>query len=244
MNQQGYEVWKSGELASKYLTGVRGAIPFAAEQLEILNRVIGGSGVSVGRILDLGCGDGILAAAVLESHPDASALLLDVSEPMIEAARKRFSNAPWTMEYVLADYGDKRWTERAARMAPYDLVVSGFSIHHQPDERKKEIYREIFELLVQGGLFLNLEHVLPASDLGRRLFDEHFIDSLHAMHSRLDPTLTREKVAGEYLHREDKAANILAPVDVQCKWLREIGYSDVDCFFKVYELALFGGRKP
>jgi hypothetical protein len=36
---------------------------------------------------------------------------------------------------------------------------------------------------------------------------------------------------------------ILAPVDLQCAWLRLIGFQDVDCFFKVFELALFGGRK-
>jgi hypothetical protein len=26
--------------------------------------------------------------------------------------------------------------------------------------------------------------------------------------------------------------------------LREIGYTDVDCYLKVFELAVFGGRKP
>jgi hypothetical protein len=46
------------------------------------------------------------------------------------------------------------------------------------------------------------------------------------------------------VHRPDKAANILAPVEAQCDWLREIGYEDVDCYFKVLELAVFGGRRP
>ena len=46
-----------------------------------------------------------------------------------------------------------------------------------------------------------------------------------------------------YKKRPDKKENILARVEMQCDWIREIGYSDVDCFFKVFELALFGGRK-
>ncbi|SPE57295.1 hypothetical protein SBV1_270094 [Verrucomicrobia bacterium] len=29
----------------------------------------------------------------------------------------------------------------------------------------------------------------------------------------------------------------------QCQWLREIGFENVDCYFKVFELALFGGTK-
>ena len=44
--------------------------------------------------------------------------------------------------------------------------------------------------------------------------------------------------------RDDKEANILAPVEVQCEWLRECGFEDVDCFFKFFELAVFGGRPP
>jgi hypothetical protein len=31
---------------------------------------------------------------------------------------------------------------------------------------------------------------------------------------------------------------------VQCQWLQEIGFGDVDCFFKLFQLALFGGQKP
>jgi len=33
-------------------------------------------------------------------------------------------------------------------------------------------------------------------------------------------------------------------VESQLDWLRELGFADVDCFFKAFELAVFGGRKP
>ncbi len=48
----------------------------------------------------------------------------------------------------------------------------------------------------------------------------------------------------DYVYRPDKAANILAPLETQLQWLRQIGYLDVDCLFKIYELCLFIGRKP
>ena len=41
----------------------------------------------------------------------------------------------------------------------------------------------------------------------------------------------------------DRHDNILAPVEEQCRWLRRIGFTDVDCFFKAFELAIFGGRR-
>jgi len=33
-------------------------------------------------------------------------------------------------------------------------------------------------------------------------------------------------------------------VEVQCEWLRDAGFIDVDCFFKAFELAIFGGKRP
>jgi hypothetical protein len=43
--------------------------------------------------------------------------------------------------------------------------------------------------------------------------------------------------------REDDG-DMVAPVEDQCAWLREIGFTDVDCYMKIYALAVFGGVKP
>src|SRR5450432_4712617 len=67
-------VWKTPALATVYLEGVRGAIPLARQQLEIMQRLIAACQVPVRRFLDLGSGDGVLASAVLERFPDAQAV--------------------------------------------------------------------------------------------------------------------------------------------------------------------------
>lgn len=56
--------------------------------------------------------------------------------------------------------------------------------------------------------------------------------------------MSRSEVAETYYYRPDKAAKILTPVELQCQWLREIGFADVDCYLKILELAVFGGRRP
>ena len=147
------------------------------------------------------------------------------------------------MRFVKADFSSPDWRARLGEAAAFDLVVSGFSIHHQPDERKRALYAEIFGLLRQEGVFLNLEHVSSAPEGTEALFDDYFIDYLYAFHSRSNPEASRRQIAETYYARPDKSDNILAPVDVQCEWLRDVGFADVDCFFKVFELALFGGRK-
>jgi hypothetical protein len=56
-------------------------------------------------------------------------------------------------------------------------------------------------------------------------------------------TVSFEEVRTEYVGRPDRADNILAFVEDQCEWLRNIGFRDVDCFWKYFELAIFGGRR-
>ena len=236
-------VWQTNELTETYLSGVRGAIPLAQEQIDVMLRLIGAAQSKPTAILDLGCGDGILGLAVLDQYPQVHAVLADFSEPMLKAARKR-SDGNSRCTIVQLDYGKQGWGKSLPPdITQYDVIVSGFSIHHQPDARKKEVYADLFNLLAPGGIFLNLEHVASHSRWVERRFEEFFIDALFAYHQAIGSSKTRQQVDDEFYSRPDKAANILVPVEDQCDWLREIGFVHVDCYLKVFELALFGGIK-
>lgn len=170
----------------------------------------------VKRILDLGTGDGRLLALLLIDHPDAEGIALDFSPTMIQEARERFKDNPkvqvvdHNMDHPLPDLGQ------------FDVIVSSFAIHHCEDERKGQLYSEIFHALSPGGVFCNLEHVAsPTEELHSR-----FIHSLGMQEGEEDPS------------------NKLLDVETQLKWLRGIGFQDVDCYWKWLELALLGGNKP
>jgi tRNA (cmo5U34)-methyltransferase len=237
-------VWKSAQVSRDFLEGMRGAIPLAAEQLDVMLRVIHAARPDLENFLDIGCGDGILGRAILAEYPSARGVLLDFSEPMIDAAREKMAHQAAQLTFLVEDYGSAAWLDAVRPYAPFDAVVSGFSIHHQPDSRKREIYQEIYDLLKPGGVFLNLEHVAPASAWVEDMFDELFIDVQFAYNQARGIRQTREEAAAEFHNRPHKEANILAPMELQCQWLREIGYQHVDCYLKIYELALFGGVRP
>ena len=236
------EVWKLPAIVNRFLS-YRSAIPLAQEQIGVMMTMLKTSTQPIEKFLDLGCGDGILGAAILGAYPAAHGVLADFSEPMLAQAREGLKEYAGQLAFENLDYGDKAWVNKMQPQGPFDAIVSGYSIHHQPDARKPEIYAEIFSLLKPGGWFINIEHVSSAAELNVDLFERHYASARYAIEKQNGGTRTLEQVTEEYRTRPDKAANILAPVELQCDWLRAIGYEDVDCYMRIYELAVFGGRK-
>lgn len=232
--------WKTQKTAQTFVEGVRGAIPGARLQLHIISEIISAWCPRPSRILDLGCGDGAIGRMLLEEHSTANAVFADFSEPMLEQLYNRVGNDPRIMAINL-DFSTSAWVQKILPESSFDIIVSGFAIHHQPDKRKQDLYAELYGLLGNGGVFLNLDQVSSATSSINNIFDRFFLDHIRRFHENAELSTTMEEVENAFL--QDKKENIPAPVDLQCQWLRDVGFQDVDCFFKTFELALFGGRK-
>ncbi|MGD9607897.1 MAG: methyltransferase [Desulfovibrionaceae bacterium] len=235
--------WQNEAVIAAFLRDVREAIPGAAQQLELLGTIVGAWCPGARRILDLGCGDGLIGSRLLVRLPEAQVVFADFSEPMLAAARKRLIGDS-RAAVVRADLSGPQWLAALEAFGPVDAVVSGFVIHHLPDARKKALYAEIFARLAPGGVFLNLEQVSSATPRITELYEDYFIESIYQHHKRTGREKPRQAVVEAFAKRPTREENILAPVADQCAWLRDIGFTDVDCYYKLFELAIFGGAKP
>jgi SAM-dependent methyltransferase len=168
------------------------------------------------RILDLGTGNGRLLALLQADRPQMHGVGLDFSELMLGEARRRFA-ADDRVELVEHDL-----VEPLPELGRFDAVVSSMAIHHLEHERKRSLYGEVFELLEPGGVFANFEHVASATP---------------RIHAQFFAAL------GEPLENEDPSDRLL-DVETQLGWLRELGFNDVDCYWKWLEMALLVGVKP
>ena len=235
------EIWKDREVAKAFLTERSLMIPDRPRQLEVLLQVLRHWRPDAGRILDLGAGDGILLGTLLEAFPAAEGIAVDFSPLMLDQARQRLSKFRESANTQEGDLQTPAW--KKSLTGKFDIIVSGLAIHHLWDERKRELYREIFDLLLPGGVFLNCEHVASAASAIAEMWDNLAVEHLYQRRREKGDIVTLEQVRSEFMERPDRAANILALVEAQCHWLREIGFQDVDCFWKYFELAIFGGRK-
>jgi tRNA (cmo5U34)-methyltransferase len=172
----------------------------------------------VKRVLDLGTGDGRLLALVLLHNPTAEGVALDFSDPMLLQAKKRFSKNSQVIKIIKHDFSSRLPEE----LGCFDAIISSLAIHHLTDRRKKELYTEVFVHLNSGGVFCNLEHVSSAT----ANLHQRFLVAINQAPESEDPS------------------NKLLDVETQLRWLREIGFTDVDCYWKWLELALLVGIKP
>ncbi|HXP33288.1 MAG TPA: class I SAM-dependent methyltransferase, partial [Acidimicrobiales bacterium] len=109
-------------------------------------------------VLDLGCGDGRLANLALEARPTVTHVVaVDVSAPMLDRARRRFADDP-RVEVRHWDLADP-----INALGTFDVIMSGFAIHHLEHGRKRALFGEIARQLSPGGLFANLEVVSSAT---------------------------------------------------------------------------------
>lgn len=169
------------------------------------------------RVLDLGSGDGRLLALVKLARPEVKAVAIDFSDTMLGRLRARFA-ADHSVQIIEHNLDHPL----PASLSGFEAVISSFAIHHITHERKRALYQEIYRLLVPGGVFCNLEHVDSPSVVLHHQF------------------LATFGIAPE----DDDPSNKLLDVETQLGWLRNIGFTDVDCHWKWRELALLAGTKP
>ncbi|UCH14162.1 MAG: class I SAM-dependent methyltransferase [Bacteroidales bacterium] len=233
--------WDRKEKLFKYINGVRQFFPLANEQLEIIARLIDKFNPNINSFLDLGCGDGFLGHFIHKLYPASQGVFVDISEEMIKKAQ--IKDMGHNSEYIVQDFGKHEWFKSISKLKKFDLIISGYSIHHIENNEKQRLYKDIFELLNPNGLFLNLEHVSSPTRILEETFNELFLDNMYDYQKYIGEEKTKEEIKEIYHDPKHKALNKLELVEEQCKWLKKIGFSNVDCYMKIFELALFGGTK-
>ncbi|MEU4781698.1 methyltransferase domain-containing protein [Micromonospora sp. NPDC023633] len=179
-------------------------------------------------VLDLGAGTGLLSLLLAAAVPGVRLTLVDAAPAMLAVAADHLRARGVAHRTVLADLADP------LPAGSYDAVVSALAVHHLDDAGKRELYRRVSAALAPGGVFVNAEQVAgPAPALDRR-YHEVWLAQVAALGSDAD-----EVAAAEGRMAYDRPA----PVAAQCRWLAEAGLVDVDCFFKQWRFAVFGGRR-
>ncbi|MBE9532407.1 MAG: class I SAM-dependent methyltransferase, partial [Proteobacteria bacterium] len=192
------------------------------------------------RVLDLGCGDGIITERLLDSDDKITqAVLVDASSEMLDAAKERLKGLRG-VEFIESTFEDIM--ANGTLEGPFDFVSSSLAIHHLTMKDKAALFDYIYGLLAPGGAFINIDVVLGPTDEVDDWYLADWCDWLRARGVNVDgngadDTFVRPKRC------KDIPGNKPSTLEEQLSALKNSGFKEVDCFYKIGTFTAFGGRK-
>jgi tRNA (cmo5U34)-methyltransferase len=184
-------------------------------------------------IIDMGCSRGEALVPFVSNFGEANDYIgLEVSEPMIEAAREKFANHP---------HGDRVTIQSTDLRHEFptvtsSVVLSVLTLQFTPIEYRQRIIRQVYNSLAPGGAFILVEKVLGATSE----IDDAFVDLFLAIKKQngySEAEIDRKRMSLE---------GVLVPVTA--RWnedlLHEEGFRSVDCFWRHLNFAGWVAVKP
>ncbi len=179
------------------------------------------------KILDLGAGTGLLTLHLHNKYPDGDFLLLDLSEEMLNIAKTRFKNAQ-NFRFMVANYLKQDFKGQ------FDIVVSSLSIHHLEHPDKRLLYEKVYQHLNPGGVFINADQVMGPYPANEKEYYRNWLDKIDMSGlSKSDKNIILGRM------ELDKPASLAD----NFKWLEEIGFVDVDVYYKYYNFVVLYGKR-
>ncbi len=229
-------IWKSDQGISYWVATAEDRERRRGEQRRLMADLLPFADDEPFTFVDLGAGTGAAARAVLDRYPRASAILADYSSQMMEEATRALSSYNGRYSCVEFDLGDDLWppgipTEVAA-------MVSSLCVHHLPDRRKQELFREIVARLAPGGWYFNYDPVTAGDPVVEAAWQR--------ADDRQDPASAakRNNRTPEEQLRYENHVRYMSPLAPQLEFMRAAGFEAVDVYWKHLDHVIYGGRAP
>jgi tRNA (cmo5U34)-methyltransferase len=218
------------------------AVPFRAEMIAALLAAVPFDRDAAVRFVELGSGEGQLAASLLEAYPRATLTALDGSESMRARATGRlrlFGERARVREF---DVRSLDWWDA---MIGADVVLSSLCLHHLNDAKKQYLYKAIAERISARGACLIADLVEPSAASVRAVFADEW-DAAARLQA---DTLARADLFSRFVDAKWNHFRFPDPLDQPAPlfhhlvWLRHAGFAAVECMWLRAGHAVFGGFK-
>ncbi len=196
------------------------------------------------RVLELGCGEGRLAARVLSRFPRAHLTALDGSPLMRERAAARLADD--TARVRLSPFALEN-TDWRRPEAAFDAVISSLTLHHLFPDDQWRLYRDLHRMLAPGGVLVIADLIAPEGARALGVAAAGWDAAVRRQVEALDGVedAYRAFVQGEYnIFRYPDPMDRPAPLRDHLNQLAAAGFVEVDVCWLRAGHAIFGGRKP
>jgi tRNA (cmo5U34)-methyltransferase len=209
----------------EYASLMQRLIPFYDAQRNLMLRLIQLGRDAPMRLLDLGCGPGLMAARVFAEFPHAQLTLFDLTQEMMDACRSRLGST----NRVIYRVGDFRTDDFGNG---YDVVLASLSLHHARLSERPMLASRLYRCLAPGGRLIAAEIIVDESatirqqqyELWRRFMDERGED-------------------GDSWYQKHVAKDHPVEISGWTKTLEDAGFASAGCFWRCLNFAIIAANK-
>lgn len=181
------------------------------------------------KIIEFGCGTGMVTRGIKKRYPNAHLKCIDMSSEMLDIARdklKAFSN----IKYELADFTKYQFKEK------YDVIVSFLSLMYLgSDESRKSIFKKSYNALKPGGIFIAGEVNISDNGYFQGIHMKKWIEHMQKSYSN-------DFINKEVLIKAKKHGRLAVLLE-EIQWLKNIGFCHIEVFWKYYNFSVYGAIK-
>jgi len=240
-------------------------------EVHFAGKGLGTSDVSA-TILDVGSGTGAETIGILRRFPKVRVVAMDFCAPMHrefeancvnELGASALDRVETVADDILGDGGRpeslRSHLPEEMRNGGYDAVVSTFTIHHLNWAQKEEAYRRLYDVLADGGVFINgdlFSYASPTLAEHAQQFDERWIaEQFDAPSSEFKaggsiPSEKRQELKKLWLEHY-RCYNKLDPLDCdphawidgQARLLRQIGFREAGCPMRFWQVGVLWAKR-
>jgi tRNA (cmo5U34)-methyltransferase len=230
--------WAESEFSQNYRDAANIFLPFRSQFIEFTKSFYKHfiSQNTQAKVLDLGCGDGLFIQELLKSFSPAKVRLVDGSNEMLDAAKKRLGERE---KFCFSQASFQELLKKDPIDENFDFIYSSLAMHHIPFEDKKNLYAYIYNHLNAGGCFVHYDVVVPPTENIERCYLSIWKQWI-VEHPAIEKRKELINIPEQYKDNKDNVPDTLGS---QLRAMQEIGFKDVDCFLKNGIFTLFGGFK-
>lgn len=182
------------------------------------------------RALDLGIGSGVTAAYILKNFSRAHVTGVDLFSEMLADAEVRL--APFVDRTRLIQSDIHAFLDRSQEV--FEIVVSGFCVHHQDGAGKRRLFDSIYDHLAPGGQFAMLDLTTFSDPHLREVSRAHTI-------AHMSSQVHDQAYQKEWSYHWNEI-NTPDSADAMVLWLRDAGF-EAELVFRDFEVGLILARR-
>lgn len=223
------EDWTSADFVHAWLDRSAAGLPERQARFRLAGAMLAQQRDAAFTFLDLGAGAGPMTSVLLDRFPNSTAVVHDVSKPMLDRAAQELAAYGGRVKLVQADLAVPGWSA-AFGGQKFQAAVSSIAIHNLFNAAQiANVYREAAGLLAPDGVFVNIDYVASEPSV---------IDSYRGA------TAQRREERGETPRPGmGGGAHFAGTLADHLRWLREGGFATADCPWRELNLTILLGKR-